>query len=345
MREDIRNKYIELNWLRGISAILVVLFHYTVRYEEILDLTLNWSIRFKNGGKMVVVFFILSGFLGVFNLKEDETIKKYLKKRILRLYPIYWICMAFTISIMLFFFPYYRNLPDSSIEIKDILYNVTMLQGLFLKPSIDGAYWTLAIEIRFYLFVAIIILLKQNKNIDKWLKYWLRISFLIILVQKMEILNIEIYHKFITILSHIVCPKYCPVFIIGAYLALYFKNSNKKNLINLLEALLTCGLIFNFKYMLIIIITIIYILFIIFFRKEKKYLKLITVLEKKFFFIFSFIAYISYPLYLLHQHIGFAIIWNIQRRGWSNEIIIIVPIVIVLLLSFIIQKTVDRILK
>ena len=156
--------YPELNWLRGFAAIAVMLFHYTVRYDQILGHRGNWNVTVPWGGAMVVSFFILSGFLGI--LSSETSAKNYLKKRIIRLYPVYWICILCTVMVMKIAFPLYDQLPDSSIALKDILLNLTMLQGILLQPSVDGAYWTLGIDLRFYLFYFLILLFRKRNPLE-----------------------------------------------------------------------------------------------------------------------------------------------------------------------------------
>jgi peptidoglycan/LPS O-acetylase OafA/YrhL len=56
----------------------------------------------------------------------------------------------------------------------------------------------------------------------------------------------------------------------------------------------------------------------------------------------AFIASISYPLYLIHQKIGFIIISKIiEYTGCVSEIIIIVPIAISIVIAYLIHKFIE----
>lgn len=56
-----RNIY--LDYLRGLSALAVMLFHYTTRYDMLFGHTGGYPLYFKYGSYGVLVFFLLSGYL------------------------------------------------------------------------------------------------------------------------------------------------------------------------------------------------------------------------------------------------------------------------------------------
>lgn len=55
-----------LNVLRGISALLIVLYHYTVQYEKSIGHLLPYAVTIPWGCYAVNTFFMLSGFLTVY---------------------------------------------------------------------------------------------------------------------------------------------------------------------------------------------------------------------------------------------------------------------------------------
>lgn len=56
-----RNIY--LDYLRGLSAIAVMLYHYTTRYDQLFGHTTDYPVFFQYGSYGVLVFFLLSGYL------------------------------------------------------------------------------------------------------------------------------------------------------------------------------------------------------------------------------------------------------------------------------------------
>lgn len=77
--------------------------------------------------------------------------------------------------------------------------------------------------------------------------------------------------------------------------------------------------------------------------KNQKYLIIIDK-TNNYLTPLNLVAGISYPLYLLHQFIGFSIIKHLEGFGLTSEVFIIVPIAITLCLAFVVQKSVDRLM-
>lgn len=146
---------VELNWIRALAAVGVILYHYTTRYPELFSSNIVFGYQFSWGRAGVNTFFLLSGFLSLYNLNEHITGVAYIRKRVKKLYPEYWICMALTaITELLFlkaFFP-----GGAALAV-----NMTMLQGFLGIKNVDGAYWTLAYELRFYALIFFLMFIKK----------------------------------------------------------------------------------------------------------------------------------------------------------------------------------------
>ena len=87
--ENKSNRYQELDALRGIAAIMVVLFHFTMGRKEA-------NLGFKLGTTGVDMFFIISGFVIFMSINKVKTSGEFIINRISRLYPTYWACVTFT---------------------------------------------------------------------------------------------------------------------------------------------------------------------------------------------------------------------------------------------------------
>ena len=132
-----RNSLWLLNVLRGISAVLIMLYHYTVQYGKSIGNIYPYPVTVTWGCYAVYTFFILSGYLTIYSYKENTTAKGFLKKRFFRLYPMFWICMCITTVYMFFLMP--ERVPS----IKQFIVNLTMIPSLFGVSAVDGVYWTL----------------------------------------------------------------------------------------------------------------------------------------------------------------------------------------------------------
>lgn len=135
----------ELDSLRGIAAILVVIFHFTMDQQ-------GTSHLFTLGSTGVDLFFIISGFVIFMSLLKIRDSKSFIINRVSRLYPTYWACVTFTfilISITAAYDPTVRH-----VSFGHYLANMTMFQHFFLISDIDGPYWTMIIEMMFYIGIS-----------------------------------------------------------------------------------------------------------------------------------------------------------------------------------------------
>lgn len=137
--------------LRGLAAFLVVFQHLAssaagkyfpgTSAATGIDYITNQYCDLGRTG--VVAFFAVSGFVIPFSFNSDRPIRKFMLSRFFRLYPAYWLSLAFACALAV-----------SSITVavtgKQALANVTMLQTWLHQKDVVGAYWTLALEELFY---------------------------------------------------------------------------------------------------------------------------------------------------------------------------------------------------
>jgi peptidoglycan/LPS O-acetylase OafA/YrhL len=133
--------------MRGVAALLVVLMHNVQPVAEGAVRTLIYDVI--DPGKVgVVMFFAISGFVIPFSFpKGPAPLARFLISRLFRLYPAYWLSMA---AYLLLLFAAGAALPS----IAAVAANITMAQTALGQPNILGVYWTLFIELLFYLICA-----------------------------------------------------------------------------------------------------------------------------------------------------------------------------------------------
>ncbi|MFJ9725138.1 acyltransferase family protein [Streptomyces sp. NPDC101209] len=99
----------------------------------------------------VEVFFVISGFVICMSCWGRGP-RQFFVSRVIRLYPAYWFAIVFTTAVVV-------ALPGvwDRLQARDILLDFTMLQSGSGVDSVDGVYWTLWSELRFYLlFLAVV---------------------------------------------------------------------------------------------------------------------------------------------------------------------------------------------
>ena len=148
------DRYLTLDVLRGLAAVAVFLFHCVIRNPGWQD---N-ALRFGAAG--VDLFFIISGFVIYHALSKNGSIRGFLLKRVARLYPAYWVAVTFTGSIILF--QSRGHFPPEFLE--TYLGNLTMIQHMLGYPNLDEQYWTLEVELLFYVVIGIIVWMGQIRH-------------------------------------------------------------------------------------------------------------------------------------------------------------------------------------
>lgn len=152
--------------LRLLFAGTVCLVH---AYELSGYQQLIWITNILSSAVAVKAFFVVSGFLIFMSFERSSSIVSYAKKRILRIYPAYFtvvmLCAVGLAAISSKGFADYFSLA----WLKYILANLSFLN--FLHPTlpgvfdanrlqaVNGALWTLKIEVMFYLSVPLFVLL------------------------------------------------------------------------------------------------------------------------------------------------------------------------------------------
>lgn len=317
-----------LDFFRAIAAIFVVLYHYISRYDILYGHSKEPFLNFEFGSMFVSMFFILSGFLIVKTIERENNICKFLVNRLIRLWPTFVIALSIT-SVVLYFGG--QVFVDRIPTLKQYILNLTMFPDYIGSTPVDGAYWTLPIEITFYCIMAATIIFKRKNKIKFVCILWSIISLAI------TVLSFATDIFVVKALKILLITDFAHLFITGMIFFIYYKEREYKEpwkYICLLIAIINQYLVFGLEYTIFYLLeTIIFALTVIFgVIKIPKWLNNNAV---------TFVAKISYPLYLIHQMIGYVIINKIEQNGFTNEIYMIVPIAISLILAYLLNKFVE----
>lgn len=142
----------QIDALRGVAAVLVLLFHFTVRFWEQYghDEVFFFNVPFGQYG--VDIFFVISGFVIFLTLHRLANSIAYIKSRFLRIFPLFWCVVLFEIVVQLYIAPAEMSKGLSHFE---MLANFSLVHQYFYIPSINGVYWTLAFEFSFYFWILV----------------------------------------------------------------------------------------------------------------------------------------------------------------------------------------------
>lgn len=156
-------RFRELDGLRGIAALGVVVYHFTTYTSAFTQFEPRrvWPAVWW-GEYGVQLFFLISGFVILMSARRARTVTDFAISRASRLYPVYWLALAVSLTLSLVF-----PLPGSGIGWADRIANVTMVQRFLLFDNVDPVYWTLAVEMQFYIILALLILVTRSRLTDR----------------------------------------------------------------------------------------------------------------------------------------------------------------------------------
>jgi peptidoglycan/LPS O-acetylase OafA/YrhL len=175
-------RFRELDGLRGIAAMWVVIYHYCSRVDgywlkhdatlasQITPLDLNLQ-----GLYAVHLFFIISGFVIFMTIRRCRTVADFGVSRGARLYPAYWISvmLAATVAIALPAAPQHVTLAQA-------FENLTMLNLYYRVQAVDPVYWSLAYELGFYMLIALAFALGLLTRIEILGAIWIAASLVLL---------------------------------------------------------------------------------------------------------------------------------------------------------------------
>lgn len=311
-------RFKSIDSLRGVAALSVVLYHLVYTFHQEMGYSSYPWLDFKYGFFGVELFFIISGYVIYYTINQSKSVKEFLIKRLIRLYPTYWLCMITTFLIV-YFFPL-NQLRNSSV--KELIWGFTMFQGLFGIKSVDPSYWSLLIELIFYCGIALLAFFKLFKQITIVLFIW--------------ILLIAAYHFLYKppLLGVIFNMRYGSLFIAGiCFYKMKVENDSTPfiKLLLILSFILSVLVLTDMGPSLMALSIIFFVFyFVVFIAPDFFNIRLLLFLGK-----------ISYPFYLIHQNIGFVILKTLKNYGYSHPTIVFIPIFISILFSWFITLLFD----
>jgi peptidoglycan/LPS O-acetylase OafA/YrhL len=294
-------RFLELDAFRGLAAIFIVLFHFSIGSNGDL---LGW--KFSYGVTGVDIFFMISGFVIFLTTSRIKRWPDFVVSRFARLYPAFWCCMVLTAFVTLIFEP-------EKVTVARVLANITMASIFFGIENMDQSYWTLLVELVFYSWILVLLVTHQLKNI-------VRVGFistvLIMLFHGFTAYYPE-FHEYmgrkVELLNHF------PLFFSG--ILFYLIRSRKDVLQNIFllifSFLAACYLHHHGGRTQYLITPMEHYLIIAFYH----IVFALAIFGRMSFLINApllFLGRISYSLYLIHQYIGLQLLEVLTKRAAIN---------------------------
>jgi peptidoglycan/LPS O-acetylase OafA/YrhL len=195
----------ELDLFRFLAALGVVLYHYAFRGAAADGLTVMkypaLLPALKYGHLGVQFFFIISGFVILMTASRGGA-RRFLASRVARLYPAFWTACTLTFLVLLL-----AGQPLFQVSFSQYLANLTMFGNYLRVEPLDGVYWTLFVEMRFYAWVFLVLALGKIHRAQSLLLVWLAVT-------------VAMRFVHVPVLQFLTIDAYAPYFIGGALLYL-----------------------------------------------------------------------------------------------------------------------------
>lgn len=317
-------RIVALDIIRFFAALSVVLYHYISRPES--NAYSLFSEATKYGYLGVPLFFIISGYVIALSANNRSALQ-FAISRFARLYPALWAGVIFTVIIL-------TILTGKQYSIAHILSNFTLANEYLGFKDIDSVYWTLKAELKFYACVFLLLCFGVFQKYNVWLSLWLGLT----------VMHTAFGEPFF--MGWFITPSYSSFFIAGV--AFFLIQENGKNTFNHFVLMLSLivssiraygqadGFMVDPSAMeASISVAIIWLFYcLMYFISIGK----IHLREKN---IFITLGALTYPLYLIHNMAGKAII-DYFSSTISENIMIVLVIASMIFTSWIIHVIFEK---
>jgi peptidoglycan/LPS O-acetylase OafA/YrhL len=323
-----------LDGLRLVAALLVVGFHFTIFAKP-------WGV--PNGTALpglanvtqfgwlgVYLFFLISGFV-ICMSAEGRTVAQFATARITRLYPAYWFAVIAT-SVVLTVWP----VVAKPLAPGDVLTNLTMFQDFLGVPRVDVVYWTLSVELRFYLLFGLFVLVRgyTPRRVLLFAAGWLMAGLLV--------------GKQVPVLGTLLVSRDSACFVAGMALYLIYRHGGNLYLwglvgVSWLVALEKIGSlsptapvrnVFSPTQVAVLEAGVITLFFLV----------VAAVATRRLAVAWRWLTTagaLTYPLYLLHEFIGWTMIHHVRRvlPPWATLLVVVLAFLVI---SWLVYRFVEK---
>lgn len=159
-----------VDYFRLFAAVSVVGFHYLyngIKNGKVDGISHEAIAAVAQYGYLGVnLFFVISGYVILASV-HGKTARQFAVGRALRLYPAFWVALLITTGFAIFL-----GGDRMGVTLEQVVVNATMVPSLLGQPFVDGVYWTLLYEVQFYALVFLLVLCRQGHRLATIMPAW-----------------------------------------------------------------------------------------------------------------------------------------------------------------------------
>ncbi len=324
-------RYHQIDLLRALACVMVLAFHYLHRGHMEGWVPFAAPVALESIAKFgylgVQLFFAISGFV-IYLSAQGASPRAFAASRAARLYPAFWASVVLTTLVVR-----WGDMPSLVVPWRDVLLNFTMVAHWFGADFVDWAYWSLAVEFHFYIMVWLLLRFDLMRHIKVLMAGWLLVS-----------------------LANFVRPAYpvefllevqwAPLFCVG--ISAYLMRGGDRS--KMIHALFFSAAALSVAYayaqaahikafdrtdlmLVVALASAIPALFWLISRHQ---------FEISGNQVLYWAATLTYPVYLLHEYIGYVLMTHLARAGLAPELCVLLVVAVVWLAAYGVHVYLER---
>lgn len=281
----------------------------------------------KFGYLGVDLFFVISGFV-IFLSAQKGGPRAFVASRVARLYPAYWVAIVATVVAVRL-----GDLPSLVVPWFDVVLNLSMFTHWFGASYVDGAYWSLAVELQFYILVWLVLQLDMLVYTPVLLLGWLLLA-VVDLIRPIYPLEL------------VLVAQWAPHFCVGICSFLIQSEGAKPRLVGLFcfsgilvllgackRALKSTTFYQGDVWVVAVLVSGILIVFWLLANKR---------LQMRGHPAVFWAGALTYPVYLLHEYIGYVGLTALSRWGVPPMVAVVVVVACVLCSAYLVHVLIEK---
>jgi len=330
---------------RGVAILMVVAYHFTARLPPAaLNVTGAPAPQVYFGWAGVYFFFAISGYCIYLTLERSATVSLFLARRFSRLYPAF-------LAAAVFLFAYGELVPvpsvpsanfhETPIGLFDLLTNLVFLGD---GRWVNGSFWSIAVEIKFYFYLAMLALLIPDRRRLATVFAWIALALPPFWMVAMVYAGLTGGHLPKKLLELSVIAPYLPFFAIGI-LARTHRPASLPNAMLLVACFIEAAVIIMLTArdgspdlvaaLVTTVITLALLAALVAFANGVP-IPHVPVLSPAL----AAIGFVSFSFYLVHENLGVSFLSNLNRY-LPNSLAVLVAIGMTLVIAWVFSELVE----
>lgn len=322
-------RILELDALRALAAINLVLFHFTHVYAVKFGYSSPLGFEWPYGAYGTEMFFILSGFVNSMSLMRRGQPIDFVAARLIRIVPFFLMAIVINIFVL--------RLPPmyETVGAGQFLANMTLIPRILGYECVDPVMWTLQIEMMFY--VTLVVLFRIGALRRYFLGWGTLLALSLIVCPTLDSLHANFasssWFALATAGRRLMLLDFVPLFAIGFLLYMIKTDTGKRwqNILGIIVAAAVFHSIDHGKHNPVATALIIGLVTMSAYGKVPP-LRLRPLV---------YVSTISYALYLCHNNIGSALIRCFDNAGVPPQICFITAVAFAFSLSVIVTNRIE----